>query len=149
MQAAGLKFDQGDPSLTLTKVESATLRFAKLYVVAGAIWPPVEANTLQASRLASEGYDPLQRYPLELSTAESSLASDNGTILGAVHEFYVLMPEDLRVQTLPSSFFKKVSLVTAVYVTLLIVVRFLKMLPTIDRPCKILSEVMQQNSSED
>jgi hypothetical protein len=86
--------------------EVSVLRFAKLYTVAGALWQPVSSETLR-SHTYSSNYDVSQRYP-EDPNNEPSLALDQGTVEGAVHEFYSLMPSDMRDHTLPHTFFDKV-----------------------------------------
>lgn len=105
LSLAAIKFGRSKSDNLTKAAESATIRFAKLYSVAGALWPPIGNNVLEAA-VVPDAYDILTRYNTD---NEEHLASDAGTVTGATHEFYSLLPTDLKGQKLPPTFFEKVS----------------------------------------
>jgi hypothetical protein len=104
LSLATIKFGRSKSDNLTKAAESATIRFAKLYCVAGALWPPIGNNVLETA-VVPGGYDVLTRYNTD---NEEPLASDAGTVTGAIHEFYSLLPADLKGQKLPPTFFEKV-----------------------------------------
>jgi hypothetical protein len=105
LSLAAIKFGRLKSDSLTKGAESATIRFAKLYSVAGALWVPIGNNVLETA-VVPDGYDISTRY--NTNDTESSLVSDEGTVTRVIHKFYSLLPIDLKGQKLPPTFFDKV-----------------------------------------